>query len=105
LTQPPKSTIQGNATGKVSFIEGKKKSRSVKGVAPALHTSSTTGMFRLFALLAAFFIPATNSLDNRDVGSKTTYGIPMICPENNVPVGQWGQFFIADKRYKNMLNP
>jgi hypothetical protein len=105
LIQPPKSTIQGNVTVKVSFIEGKKKSRSVKGVAPALHTSSTTGMFRLVALLAAFFIPPTNSLDNRDVGSETAYGIPIICPENNVPVGQWDQFLIVDKPYKNMVKP
>jgi hypothetical protein len=61
-------------------------------------------MFRLVALLAAFFIPATNSLDNRDVGSETAYGIPIICPENNVPVGQWDQFLIVDKPYKNIQN-
>jgi hypothetical protein len=38
----------------------------------------------------------------RDVGSETTYGIPIICPENNVSMGQ---FLIVDKPYKSMLKP
>ena len=43
-------------------------------------------------------------IEQRDVGSKTTYGIPIICPENNVPVGRLGQFLTADKLYDNMLS-
>jgi hypothetical protein len=49
--------------------------------------------------------PPGNTRNTRDVGSKATYGIPIICPENNWASGSMGSIHIVDKLYKNALKP